>query len=90
MRSKLRRKGSPPLLELIFKAFSNGPMALALECWQYFSTALLDIMSMDFAYLKSHAPVVDEIMQILLAVGLGAPDRQSGFQASKYGGRAWL
>ena len=57
------------MLELIFQGFLEWAYGLALECWQYFSTALLDIMSMDFAYLKSHAPVVDEIMQILLAVG---------------------
>ena len=52
------------MLELIFQGFLEWAYGLALECWQYFSTALLDIMSMDFAYLKSHAPVVDEIMQI--------------------------
>lgn len=57
------------MLELIFQGFLEWAYGLTLECWQYFSTALLDIMSMDFAYLKSHAPVVDEIMQILLAVG---------------------
>lgn len=57
------------MLELIFQGFLEWAYGLALECWQYFSTALLDIMSMDFAYLKSHVPVVDEIMQILLAVG---------------------
>lgn len=42
---------------------------LTLECWQYFSSSLLDIMSMDFAYLKTHVPVIDDIMQVLMAVG---------------------
>jgi hypothetical protein len=72
-----------PLLELIFQGFLEWAYGLALECWQYFSTALLDIMSMDFAYLKSHAPVVDEIMQILLAVGWALLIGNLVFQALK-------
>lgn len=40
-------------------------------------------MSMDFAYLKSHAPVVDEIMQILLAVGWALLIGNLVFQALK-------
>jgi hypothetical protein len=71
------------LLELIFQGFLEWAYGLALECWQYFSTALLDIMSMDFAYLKSHAPVVDEIMQILLAVGWALLIGNLVFQALK-------
>ena len=79
------------MLELIFQGFLEWAYGLALECWQYFSTALLDIMSMDFAYLKSHAPVVDEIMQILLAVGWALLIGESGFQvAQSIGGGAWL
>lgn len=57
------------MLELIFQGFLEWAYGLVLECWQFFSTALLDIMSMDFAYLKSHVPIVDDIMQILVAVG---------------------
>ena len=38
---------------------------------------------MDFAYLKSHAPVVDEIMQILLAVGWALLIGNLVFQALK-------
>lgn len=71
------------MLELIFQGFLEWAYGLALECWQYFSTALLDIMSMDFAYLKSHAPVVDEIMQILLAVGWALLIGNLVFQALK-------
>lgn len=71
------------MLELIFQGFLEWAHGLALECWQYFSTALLDIMSMDFAYLKSHAPVVDEIMQILLAVGWALLIGNLVFQALK-------
>lgn len=71
------------MLELIFQGFLEWAYGLALECWQYFSTALLDIMSMDFAYLKSHVPVVDEIMQILLAVGWALLIGNLVFQALK-------
>lgn len=71
------------MLELIFQGFLEWAYGLTLECWQYFSTALLDIMSMDFAYLKSHAPVVDEIMQILLAVGWALLIGNLVFQALK-------
>ena len=71
------------MLELIFQGFLEWAYGLALECWQYFSTALLDIMSMDFAYLKIHAPVVDEIMQILLAVGWALLIGNLVFQALK-------
>ena len=57
------------LLELIFQGFMEWAYGLTLECWQYFSSSLLDIMSMDFAYLKTHVPVIDDIMQVLMAVG---------------------
>ena len=57
------------MLELIFRGFVEWSYGLVLECWEYFSSALLGVMSMDFAYLKSHIPVLAEIQQILLAVG---------------------
>ena len=47
------------MLELIFQGFAEWAYELVLECWEYFSTALLDIMSMDYAYMKSHVPVMD-------------------------------
>lgn len=57
------------LLELIFQGFAEWVYGLVLECWNYFSSALLDIMSLDFAYIKAHVPVVEDITQIFLAVG---------------------
>jgi len=36
------------LLELIFQGFMEWAYGLALECWEYFSSSLLDIMSMDY------------------------------------------
>ena len=71
------------MLELIFQGFMEWAYGLALECWQYFSSALLDIMSMDFAYLKTHVPVIDDIMQVLMAVGWALLIGNLVFQALK-------
>lgn len=76
-------KEVPTLLELIFQGFLEWAYGLVLECWEYFSTALLDIMSMDFAYLKSHVPVMDDIMQVLMAVGWAILIGNLVFQALK-------
>lgn len=57
------------MLELIFQGFMEWFYGLALECWEYFSSSLLGIMSMDYAYMKSHVPVMDGIAQMLLAAG---------------------
>lgn len=71
------------MLELIFQGFLEWAYGLVLECWEYFSAALLDIMSMDFAYLKSHVPVMDDIMQVLMAVGWALLIGNLVFQALK-------
>lgn len=71
------------MLELIFQGFLEWAYGLTLECWQYFSSALLDIMSLDFAYLKTHVPVIGDIMQILLAVGWALLIGNLVFQALK-------
>ena len=57
------------MLELIFRGFVEWIYGLVLETWEYFSSALLDIMSMDFAYLNTHIPILPQIMQIILAAG---------------------
>ena len=44
-------------------------LRLILECWEYFSVILMDIMSMDFAYLREHMPVLNSIQQIVLTIG---------------------
>ena len=56
---------------------------LILEAWEYFSNVLLDIMSLDFAYLRSHMPIIDTIMQIMLAVGWALFIGNLVFQAVK-------
>lgn len=57
------------MLELIFQGFLEWFYGLVLECWEYFSSALLDVMSMDFSYLETHMPVLPIIRQSMLAVG---------------------
>lgn len=41
------------LLELIFQGFFEWVYSLILECWNFFFSSLLDIMTLDFAYIKS-------------------------------------
>lgn len=57
------------LLELIFQGFAEWLYSLILEIWNFFFSSLLDIMTLDFAYIKTHVPVVVDIKQIFLAVG---------------------
>ncbi len=57
------------LLEFLFQGFFEWVYGLILEIWNYFSSALLDVMSLDFAYIKTHIPVMGDIQQIILAVG---------------------
>ena len=38
------------MLELIFRGGLEWGYGLILECWEYFSVILMDIMSMDFAW----------------------------------------
>lgn len=71
------------MLELIFQGFMEWAYGLVLECWQYFSSALLDIMSLDFAYLESHVPILNDLMQVLLAAGWALLIGNLVFQAAK-------
>ena len=71
------------MLELIFQGFVEWIYGMVLECWEYFASALLEVMSMDFEYLRSHIPVLAEIQQILLAVGWALLIGNLVFQALK-------
>lgn len=71
------------MLELIFQGFMEWIYGLVVECWEYFSSALLDIMSLDFAYLETHVPIIDDLMQVLLAVGWALLIGNLVFQAAK-------
>ena len=57
------------LLELIFQGFFEWIYSLILEVWNFFFSSLLDIMTLDFAYIKAHIPVMEDIMEVFLAVG---------------------
>ena len=57
------------MLELIFQGFIEWTYGLTLECWEYFSSMLLQVMSMDFAYLKERMPILQPMMQTMLALG---------------------
>lgn len=71
------------LLELIFQGFVEWIYGLVLECWEYFSSVLLDIMSMDFTYLKQRMPIIETVMEVLLAVGWALLIGNLVFQAIK-------
>ena len=71
------------MLELIFQGFTEWLYGMVLEAWQFFTSALLDIMSLDFAYLRAHIPVLDDIMQVVLAVGWALLIGNLVFQAVK-------
>ena len=47
------------MLELLFQGFIEWIYGLILECWEYFASVLFDLMSLDFAYLREHMPVID-------------------------------
>ena len=71
------------MLELIFQGFIEWIYSLVLECWNWLSFSLLDIMSLDLAYIKSHVPIITDIMQVLLAVGWALLLGNLVFQAMK-------
>ncbi len=71
------------MLELIFQGFLEWTYGLVLEAWEFFSSVLLDLMSLDFAYLRTRMPIIDTIMEIMLAVGWALLIGNLVFQAAK-------
>ena len=71
------------MLEFIFQGFTEWLYEMALECWEHFLSALLDLLSLDFAYLKTHIPIIPDIMDIMLAVGWSLLLGNLVFQAIK-------
>lgn len=71
------------MLELIFRGFFEWIYGLILECWEYFSSGLLDIMSLDFSYLERHMPIIPTIKQVMLGVGWALLLGNLVFQAVK-------
>ena len=71
------------MLELLFQGFIEWIYGLILECWEYFASVLFDIMSLDFAYLQEHIPIIDTIRQIMLGVGWALLIGNLVFQATR-------
>ena len=71
------------MLELLFQGFIEWIYGLILECWEYFASVLFDLMSLDFAYLREHIPIIDTIRQIMLGVGWALLIGHLVFQATR-------
>lgn len=71
------------MLELLFQGFIEWIYGLILECWEYFASVLFDLMSLDFAYLREHMPIIDTIRQIMLGVGWALLIGNLVFQATR-------
>ena len=71
------------LLEVLFRGFIEWAYGLTWECWEYFSDTAIDLLGMDFEYLRTHIPVIDTIRQGVLAVGWALLIGNLVFQASK-------
>ena len=71
------------MLELIFRGFFEWIYGLLVEIWEFIADGLLDIMSLDFAYLQTHVPIIPQMSQLLLAVGWALLLGNLVFQALK-------
>lgn len=71
------------MLELLFRGFFEWIYGLILECWEYFSSVLFGLMSLDFAYLETYMPIITTIRQIMLGVGWALLLGNLVFQATR-------
>ena len=71
------------MLELIFQGLIEWLYGLLLEAWEYFFSVFMDVLSVDFEYLKTYIPVIPEIMKVLMAVGWALLLGNLVFQATK-------
>ncbi len=71
------------MLELIFRGFLEWIYVLLVEIWEFIAGGLLDIMGLDFAYLQTHIPIMDDMAQVLLAAGWALLLGNLVFQALK-------
>lgn len=71
------------MLELIFQGLIEWIYGLVLESWQFFVGAVLEVFSMDFAYMQSHVPVIDAILQVCMIAGWALLIGNLVFQALK-------
>ena len=71
------------ILEGIFKGFIQWIYSLFLEIVQYIANSLLDVFQMDLDYFRQVAPVSDDILKIMIAVGWALLLGNLVFQAIK-------
>lgn len=71
------------MLELIFRGFIEWTYGRILDCWEYFASVMFDLMSLDFAYLETHMPIITTIRQIMLGVGWALLLGNLVFQATR-------
>lgn len=71
------------ILEWIFKGYVQWVYGLCLEIVEYIANSLLDIFQMDLRYFQQVAPVTDDILKIVIAVGWALLLGNLVFQAMK-------
>ena len=71
------------ILEGIFKGFIQWVYGLCLEIVQYIANSLLNVFQMDLSYFRRVAPVTDDILNIVIAVGWALLLGNLVFQATK-------
>lgn len=71
------------MIEKIFQGFIEWIYGMILEFWEYFSSTLLDVLSVDFAYLQARIPILPTIQQAMLAVGWALLLGNLVFQATR-------
>ena len=71
------------ILEGIFKGFIQWIYGLCLEIVQYIANSLLNVFQMDLDYFRQVAPVTDDILSIVIAVGWALLLGNLVFQATK-------
>ena len=71
------------MLELIFRGFLEWIYVLLVEIWEFIAGGLLDIMGLDFAYLQTHIPIMDDMARVLMAAGWALLLGNLVFQALK-------
>ena len=57
------------MLEFLFRGFFEWIYGLIVDIWGFIAGGLLDIMGLDFAYIQSHIPIMNDMARVLMAAG---------------------
>lgn len=71
------------MLELLFRGFFEWIYGLIVDIWGFIAGGLLDIMRLDFAYIQSRIPIMDDMARVLMAAGWALLLGNLVFQALK-------